>query len=465
MTPTEPVPPATPALLSSLVQDAYQLIAVVRPDASVVFVNDASQRHLGRRPEELVGSSAADHVHPDDLEQALLHLSGFDAFGAPAGVNRFRLRHADGRWIEFDVTAAQVHDEGVHDEGVHDDLFAIYCTPVDHHATDEVLASLLEGAARADALTPVLDVFAWRSNDAAVAIAWTDLDGSRHAISTGLPDGLAGVDGHADDPWAVARRTREPVLDPTQSLLDPGRRRLAAEHGRGGVWIVPVDDPVSHEPALVTVWTRAGGPRPDGHAYGMATATTYVALILRFTTQVELLEGAARRDPLTGLANRRALFERLGEGASGALLFCDLDHFKPVNDQYGHRAGDEVLRQVAQRIEAAVRATDTVARTGGDEFVVLAPGIDPEQAAALAQRIRAAVAEPTEVDGITLQVGVTIGVAHAADVLSEATLNGADQALMNAKARDRGTVRWAAGTPASAQLPPAEGTPPTASAL
>jgi diguanylate cyclase (GGDEF)-like protein len=136
-----------------------------------------------------------------------------------------------------------------------------------------------------------------------------------------------------------------------------------------------------------------------------------------------------------------------------------------VNDRYGHQAGDEVLRQVAHRIEGAVRSTDLVARTGGDEFVVLAPDIDPEQAAALAQRIRSAVAEPTEVEGHIVQVGVTIGVSYADDALTEATLDGADQALVNAKARDRGTVRWAAGTVAAAQLPRPPGAEVSSSAL
>ncbi|MEZ5183014.1 MAG: sensor domain-containing diguanylate cyclase [Acidimicrobiales bacterium] len=453
-------PPASTDLLASIVDDAYQLIAVVRGDGCLGFVSAAVERHLDRAPTDLVGRAVADLLHPDDLERAGIHLGGFGAHGAPAGTTRFRFQHADGRWSDFDVTAAQVRDA----DGTA--LLAVYCTPVDHeHATDEVLSRLLQGATRSEALAPVLDAFSWRANDARVAISWTDLDGTRRAVSTGLPPALAGAEGHADDPWAIARRSSEPVLDHEQTLLDPERRRLAAAHGRGGLWIVPVEDPTGHEPALITVWSRADGPRVDGHGYGMSIATTYVQLILRFTDQVARLQGAARRDPLTGLANRRALFERLDEAPQGALLFCDLDHFKPVNDRYGHEAGDELLRRIARRLEAAVRGSDLVARTGGDEFVVLAPGIDPEQAAALAQRIRTAVAEPTEVDGEIVQVGVTIGVAYAADVLTERTLGGADQALMNAKARDRGTVRWAAGTVTPAQLPPPEGDAPSSSAL
>ncbi|MEZ5202901.1 MAG: sensor domain-containing diguanylate cyclase [Acidimicrobiales bacterium] len=440
-------PSPSPQLLASIVNDAYLFTVVLRPDFTIAFVSEGVRRHLGHDPATVVGDSVVGYLHPEDLERALLHLSGYEHYGAPGGTNTFRFRSTDGAWLGFDLTAATVHDGD-------DELFAVYCTPLDYQqATDRVLHRLLAGADRPTALTPVLDVISWEVNDASVAIAWTEADGRRQTVSTGLPDELTGLVSHSADPWGRARRTREPVLSADQGALDPTQRAIAADHRRGGVWVVPVEDPSSPEPALITVWTRAGGPRPDGHAYGVTIATAYVDLILRWTDQLDQLAHAARRDPLTGLANRRDLFERLEAGGGrGALLFCDLDHFKPVNDAHGHHAGDEVLRQIARRLEATIRGSDVVARTGGDEFVVLAPDIDLEQAAALAQRIRTAVAQPVDLEGHTVQVGVTIGVAYADDVLTEATLAGADQALTKAKARDRGTVRWAPGPMPQAQL-------------
>ena len=125
-------PPASTDLLASIVDDAYQLIAVVRGDGCLGFVSAAVERHLDRAPTDLVGRAVADLLHPDDLERAGIHLGGFGAHGAPAGTTRFRFQHADGRWIDFDVTAAQVRDA----DGTA--LLAVYCTPVDHeHATDE----------------------------------------------------------------------------------------------------------------------------------------------------------------------------------------------------------------------------------------------------------------------------------------------------------------------------------------
>ena len=126
------------------------------------------------------------------------------------------------------------------------------------------------------------------------------------------------------------------------------------------------------------------------------------------------------RDPLTGLANRRAFVGELErtrarcrrEGTGLAVLFCDLDAFKPVNDRHGHAVGDAVLVEVARRLEGAIREGDVVARIAGDEFVVLLLGAEAEAAAGVEARIRRALAEPFDVDGLVVGVGVSVGVAH-----------------------------------------------------
>lgn len=426
------------ALFASLIQDAFQFVVAIDPEFVVSFASEPVEHHLGRPAAAYLDRNVAEFVHPEDLERALLHLSGWSQFGAPGGTTSFRLQHADGRWLRFDVTAAHVTDGTV-------EYLAVYAQPVDYqHATDAVLAHLLQGADRATTLAPVLDVFSWQLNDSQVAITWFEPGVGHRFVSTGIPAALAGASDKPGEPWAVARATGEPVLDKDRSLLSADLVRLAVEEGRGGVWVVPVPDAGSDQPALVTVWTRDGGPRPDGHAYGMSIARTYIELILRWSNQVARLNEAAHRDPLTGLRNRTALFEELRAGtASGALLFCDLDQFKPVNDRYGHTVGDEVLCAIARRIEHSARSTDLVARTGGDEFVVLLRDASSEQAAALAQRIRAAVTDPVRVDDHLVEVGVTIGVVHTDGALTEESLEGADQALMAAKAIERGTVRWA----------------------
>jgi diguanylate cyclase (GGDEF)-like protein len=166
-------------------------------------------------------------------------------------------------------------------------------------------------------------------------------------------------------------------------------------------------------------------------------------------------------DFLTGWHNRRYLNARLKEelaraqrqGTGLTCLLIDLDRFKQINDEHGHLVGDMALREAAQRVDAHIRGSDAAARFGGDEFVVLAPGITPEQAAALAERIRVAVCE-TSLDlpsGVQLRMTVSIGVAGIALSREETDLKGAaerlladaDSALYRAKQRGRNRVELA----------------------
>jgi len=160
------------------------------------------------------------------------------------------------------------------------------------------------------------------------------------------------------------------------------------------------------------------------------------------------LAALAMRDVLTGLPNRRHLMDRLGHALtqgdrSGAttLLFIDLDAFKEINDNHGHETGDVVLVHVAQRIAQVVRAGDTAARFGGDEFVVLCENTTTDEAAAVAKRIVDAVRLPIPTAGSPLTVTASVGIADAAVALSaEELLKGADLAMYRAKSAGRDRV-------------------------
>ena len=161
----------------------------------------------------------------------------------------------------------------------------------------------------------------------------------------------------------------------------------------------------------------------------------------------------SRRDSLTGLANRRELDERLAQGFDGdsppgfspVLMFCDIDHFKQINDEHGHAAGDSVLKVVGARIAGTVSATDLAARVGGDEFVVVTDQPTTiAQALEFANQVRLAVSEPIPLrlgsGPVKLKVNVSIGLASAAQCLDGRQLLGkADMALREAKnsGRDR----------------------------
>ncbi len=153
-------------------------------------------------------------------------------------------------------------------------------------------------------------------------------------------------------------------------------------------------------------------------------------------------------DGLTGLPNRALLLDRLAHAfdrsrrraQSVAVLFLDVDHFKAVNDSLGHAVGDALLREVAERLRSTVRPEDSVARFGGDEFVICCEDIEGIAAAtAMADRVRDAFTEPFTPDGHTVRVGTSIGVALAGDATEtpEAVLRDADAAMYVAKARGR----------------------------
>ncbi|MFI7541917.1 diguanylate cyclase [Actinoplanes sp. NPDC049599] len=171
-------------------------------------------------------------------------------------------------------------------------------------------------------------------------------------------------------------------------------------------------------------------------------------VLVRFTLVVreqELARAAlahrATHDQLTGLINRQELHARLAAalllraGGGPVVHFLDLNGFKPVNDRYGHAAGDFVLSEVARRLRATVRETDTVARLGGDEFVVLSG--TPDDAAAITDRLRTAVTAPLHYQGHDLRIGVSVGHASAAgldDPTSDALLAAADADMYREKA-------------------------------
>ena len=160
----------------------------------------------------------------------------------------------------------------------------------------------------------------------------------------------------------------------------------------------------------------------------------------------------AHHDALTNLPNRFLLREKFASALNAsvrsghplALLYVDLDHFKPINDLLGHAAGDAVLIQVAKRLLAELRPSDTVARVGGDEFIIIAEVDRPESAGALAARLIDALAQPFWINSHKVEIGVTIGIAlcpRDGDG-QEMLMHAADTALYCAKHEKRGTFRF-----------------------
>ena len=182
-----------------------------------------------------------------------------------------------------------------------------------------------------------------------------------------------------------------------------------------------------------------------------ATAVVVAGRVVHLSLSMEReLTRLATTDSLTGLVNRahgltlldRTITNRRPRTDSVAVLFCDIDHFKVVNDTYGHAGGDEVLRVVAQRLVDSLRFTDVVARIGGDEFMVILTHVSSvDEAAAVAEKLRLEAERPIDLDGAEATTSLTIGVALATRQDSEDELiDRADRAMYRGKRAGRNKI-------------------------
>jgi diguanylate cyclase (GGDEF)-like protein len=236
----------------------------------------------------------------------------------------------------------------------------------------------------------------------------------------------------ADLSWVASRISNYERAEYLTSLLAMARavepRQLVLEFGSG---------------RTISIQSQ---PMPDG---GWVATHEDITERRRAEDRIAYL---ARHDPLTGLPNRSLLHEKVQQaltcrtrGGQFAILFLDLDRFKAVNDTLGHGVGDKLLRQVAARLSEVVGGCGTVARVGGDEFVVLQIGVSgPEDVARLARRIVDAIGAPYRIDAHDIVIGVSIGVDMAGedDATAEALLKNADTALYIVKAQGRGDFRF-----------------------
>lgn len=226
---------------------------------------------------------------------------------------------------------------------------------------------------------------------------------------------------------------RAQFLSTLQQVRESGTsQRFESQHVRANGQTWPVE--------VVTTYSSSDG----GHFF------MFIKDLRERRLAEELIRRQAHYDALTDLPNRTLMFDRLDQecllaqrqGRHVALLFADLDGFKGVNDQWGHAAGDQVLKVVAQRWLRCVRASDTVARIGGDEFAVVLGGLqDPQAALLTAEKLVEALAQPIPLeDGINVDfVGTSIGVAiFPQDARSaDALLSCADHAMYEAKRRGK----------------------------
>jgi diguanylate cyclase (GGDEF)-like protein/PAS domain S-box-containing protein len=381
---------------------------------SLILVDGQVEEMFGRSAEEMVGTVAVDMVH-ERHHGALLELWA-RLLADPTAIQSMQLEmlHPDGttRWIES-TTINRLADERI-------GAFVVLSRDI-----TEQLAAEEAALERAAELRRSHEEFEILANHVPAAVFRIDSDGGI-TFANQQWHALADV---GPSTGGAPLSLFDPVAEDDRRALAGTLRRLADATGPSSAAIeVRSADGIRVFSLACQVVGEAGG----GHARPIIGSMTDVTS----TTQLRHL---ARHDELTGLLNRRSIDARLAEALADnpeevVVMFVDLDGFKAVNDDFGHEAGDEVLRAVATRLREAVRPSDDVARYGGDEFVIVcrqaAAGAEPLVAA----RIQDALSSPIEFHGGRWHPAASLGSARAEPGESLTSMLGrADRAMYETK--------------------------------
>lgn len=412
-------------------------------DGVPVYVSPAVSVVLGFVPKDLVGRQASGDIHPEDLRDVRRAWARVAAGASEVCVYRQRKRDGEYAWLEAACRLVET-PKGAEIVGSLRDVTKRRIAEI---AAGQAQRKLQEANRLLVMAERAAGVGHWRIDFTGESIFWSPEVFRIHGVGGFTPPGLAD---------AVAFYHPED-RDRVDAIVQ--RSLQTAKGFEFEARIVRVDGEVRH------VISR-GQPEfgYDGEPVGLFGTLHDVTQQVKVERELEAArrsaeEAAARAmhmadtDALTGVASRRKTMAALDDmialaRASGeplALAIFDIDHFKSVNDRHGHAAGDAVLVRVARAAREAVRPTDLVGRLGGEEFVVLLPGANAEQAAAISEQLRGAIA--ASADGVESGPPVTasLGVATLEVERDAAALLGeADRALYRAKAAGRNAVRLAA---------------------
>ena len=422
-------------------EERFELLARHVSDALLVVDGDARIRRasvgvramLGFEPEALVGADVFRHIHPDDRPAAVeAFRDTIDLVEDRPRMLGLRVARADGGWCEVEVTSTNQIGDGVVDGLVvtlHD-VSAIRAARSQEQAADRRFRLLVD--AMPDPVVIVdRDLRFSYANATACQLMGTDID---HLRGRTLQDSPL--------PRAIGVAWQRAITD----VFATGEMRD-----------LELSFPGSGSPRWF--WTRLAPERAraEGEGVDPGEVVKVVAVGRDITERKEAerrLEDLARRDPLTGLANRRHLDDVLANaldrarasGQSVAVLFLDVDGLKAVNDTHGHDVGDGLLLAFARRLRRGARSHDTACRLGGDEFVVVCEALTgPSEAVAAARRTLATVSRPYAVAGLTLHIAASIGLvvvsaAEAATITATDLLRDADAAMYHAKVHGGGAL-------------------------
>ncbi|MCK1789616.1 sensor domain-containing protein [Pseudomonas violetae] len=438
------------APLASYIDLLLDAVCAVDKQGRFVFISAACEQIFGYTADELIGQRMIDLVHPADqlrtLDAAREIMDGESKLNFE---NRYmrkdgRVVHLlwSARWSEVDQLRIAVARDITGRKQAESRQAALYAISEAAHAAEDLLALFERIHLIIGEWLPALNF----------TVALCD----EHGSQLHFPYHVDEAGGAPDLPGAVTRCLCTEVIRSGQPmLLTPGHDHAAAgfealvSSQHSPCWLgVPLS---SQNGTIGAVLVKSG---PDGQRYTEQDQELLQFVCAQVATAIERkqlharLHHMARHDALTQLPNRTLLRERLKTSLATAhrddgrmaLLYVDLDRFKEVNDTHGHAVGDMLLQAVANRIKGCVTDSDTVARMGGDEFVVLLHRINAAQdAEQVAAKIRQVLAQPLRLDGHGMTIQTSIGIAHYPEHGTEEAqlLRHADEAMYGAKRRDR----------------------------
>ncbi len=432
---------------AALLNATARVTVLCEPDGRIAWVSESVRRLLGHDPEQLVGTPVFELYCQEDAVYSRIGFrravadptSSDDQVGAVA--RAAKVRHADGtlRIVESYPTL-MLSDPTV--RGI-----LLEWTPVaDHRYLTDAIDAVASAHPATDSLRRVVDLARAYLSTTDVGLAVPDGDAWEVVIDlldVRADDVIDRIPSPHDARWAAEFTMSDRSLtDIDGRESEVGFRPIHGSDGRLLAAFVLVRSNLTR---LVPVVTSAQNM--------VDVAFRLTALTLQDEHQRNELLGAAEIDPLTGLANRAGLTRRFNESRphheKALVMYLDLDDFKPVNDRFGHAAGDQVLCEIGRRLSSVLRDDDIACRIGGDEFLAVCFATwDDDGAAALTARVAATLERPVALqlaDGSVtgVAIGVSVGAALGAPTDLDALLADADCDLYTVKRR-----RKAAGAPA-----------------
>ena len=413
-----------------LAENTTDVIILSDVDGTRRYVSPAARAVFGCAPEELIGAHLLDRIHPEDAASYQRVLEDLESLRVERCVTCYRYRRTDDTWVWIEVSFSVLRDP--HSEEA-SGWVAVLRDITDRRAAEEAL----------------------RLSEQRLALA---LDSSSDGLwDWCVPSGRVTFSQNWFDMLGYEEGEIEPHIRTWEQLVHPDDTKSVlhclARHIEGKTPHFECEYRLKTK-ARSYLWTLARGKVVEHDASGRARRMvgTHIDISRRKGIEQQVAHIAVH-DALTGLPNRLLFRDRLNSELANArrrsghfaVLACDLDRFKAVNDSLGHPAGDALLRTISDRLRSIVRDGDTVARLGGDEFaIILAQSDDPKTASLVAQSVIEAVGQPIDLDGNVASVGASIGIALGprdgddADTL----FKNADIALYRAKAAGRNTYSF-----------------------